>query len=220
MKYLSSKMPVWSVILLQAFVVLLLLLSLRNCSKNIENRQSDTVSKEEYLKGKQKFESIINEKNQQLTSQKQVLINKDKDFEKLLLGNTTLKRLVSQTKFETETVIPTTIIEYKDRVEYIMNDFDTVGLKFGSELSKEDEWFSFSGQLEKSGFKLDSLSVRNKYVVTVGTKREKWFKSKETYVEIFNENPYTRTISMNNIKVIEKKKWWNSGWVKFGSKLS
>jgi hypothetical protein len=186
----------------------------------------------QYLKGQQDFKSTINKQGQELVSQKQVLINKDKDLQKLLLENSELRRLNSQIKFESTTTITKIQALYKD-VKYLTEKIkqisilpngdtvyiertDTIGIPFGTKFNKSDKWFEFSGSVEKQGIQMDSLSIYNSYVITVGTKRKSLFKPMETYVELFNENPYTRTTSMNNIKVIDKKKWYQKSIVKFG----
>lgn len=217
------------VIVLQAVVILILLF----IGKDMISAEEHQLKVSQYLKSEQEFKTKINNQGQELAYQKQVLINKDKDLQRLLLENSDLNKLNSQMKFESLTNIKNIQALYKD-VKYLtdrirsisilpngdtvyIEKIDTIGIPFGTRFDKSDNWFNFSGSIEKQGLEMDSLSIYNSYVITVGTKRKSLFKPSETYVELFNENPYTRTVSMNNIKVIEKKKWYQKDIVKFGS---
>lgn len=215
------------VIVLQAVVILILLFK----GKDMISAEEHQLKVSQYLKSEQEFKTKINKQGQELAYQKQVLIDKDKDLQRLLLENSDLNKLNSQIKFESLTNIKNIQALYKD-VKYLtdrirsisilpngdtvyIEKIDTIGVPFGTRFDKSDKWFNISGSIEKQGIEMDSLSIYNSYVITVGTKRKSLFKPSETHVELFNENPYTRTVSMNNIKVIEKKKWYQKGIVKF-----
>ncbi len=229
MNKIIKNLPVRNIlIVLQAVVIFILLLR----GKDMISPEEHELKVSQYLKSEQEFKSKINKQGQELVYQKQVLINKDKDLQKLLLENSDLRRLNSQIKFESVTSISKVEALYRD-VKYLterikkisilpngdtvyIEKIDTIGIPFGTRFDKYDKWFNFSGSIEKQGLEMDSLSIYNSYVITVGTKRKSLFKPSETYVELFNENPYTRTVSMNNVKVIENKKWYQKGIFKFG----
>lgn len=230
MNKILKNLPVRNIlIVLQAVVIFILLFR----SNDMISAEEHDLKVSQYLKNEQEFKSKINKQGQELTYQKQVIINKDKDLQKLLLENSDLRKLNSQIKFESVTNIKKFDALYS-QVDYLTRKIkqisilpdgdtvyiektDTIGVPFGTKFNKSDKWFSLTGSVEKQGISMDSLSILNSYVITVGTKRKSLFKPSETYVELFNENPYTRTVSMNNIKVIEKKKWYQKGIVKFGS---
>jgi hypothetical protein len=227
------KLPVRNTLIVLQAVVILLLLIFRN-NGNVISKEEQDLKVQQYLAKEQRFKSKIDDLGRELSSQKEVLINKDKKLEKLLLENTDLTRLISQVKFDSETKINNLLSKYKS-VEYItstkidtiykdgqiviVNSIDTLGVSIGSKFENSDKWFKINGQIEKQGIKLDSLSIFNSYVVTIGTKKESLFKPRQTYVELFNENPYTRTLTLNNIRVIEKKKWYEKGILKFAGGL-
>lgn len=206
----KNKLPVSNILIILQAVIILSFLGKCNVDKiSIEEQQ---LKIDQYLSGTQKFEKKINKLNQELATQKVVLINKDKKLEKQLLINSELSKLKSQIKIVTETTYSDLLVEYRDTIR------DTI-VRFGTPFSFKDKWLTIDGSVEKQGIKLDSLNIYNSYQITVGTKRESIFKKPQTYVELFNENPYTKTNSLNNITVIENKKWYDKTIFKFGAGL-
>ena len=51
---------------------------------------------------------------------------------------------------------------------------------------------------------LIDLSIRNEYSVIIGKESQGWFKSKKSFVEIINENPYSETKSLRTYRVQSK----------------
>lgn len=223
----------YSKILLIAFqFILICFLVFKNCDQKVSLAENlKTI--EEYKNNQQEFEKTVNKQNQQLATQQQHLISKDKDIERELLKNSNLKKLNEQIKIQTETKIKNITAQYESDLKYCLNSrvdtfivngdttirtkTDTVGVAFGSSIKYEDSWLKLKGKIQKEGVKFDSISVKNSYTITIGKGGLK--KGFKTYVELKNDNPYTNTISLGNVKVVEEKKWYQNGWLKFGAGL-
>ncbi len=212
---------------LAIFILLLCCgVAIKECNKNKISKEEQELKLSEYKRNNQEFKILLNDKDQELSEQKEQLINKDKSLEKELLKNTDLKKLTQQIKFESETQIKNIeakfkgvnnlVIETENDSSGVVTKTDTLGVKIGTQFSNINGWYRVYGRVVSSGILFDSIYFRNRYVITVGKKRETTFGKLRTYVEVFNENPYTRTVTMGNIKVIEKKPVYQSGWLKFG----
>ncbi len=61
---------------------------------------------------------------------------------------------------------------------------------------------------------VDSLKLHNEMKLTIGNKRNGWFKKSTPIVELENTNPYMTTLDMNNVviqkdkRIIDKKAFW------------
>ena len=157
-----------------------------------------------------------------------MVITKDRKIEKLLLEKSELKRLNRQIKIGFETKIKDIIAEYEgddgdnfitETVHDTIHDtvyVNPIGVKFGTKFTLRDDWYHSAGRIMQDGVLFDSLSFKNDLTITIGRKREGWFKPMETKVEVRSENPYTRINSLNNIKIQEKgDKLINKPWFTF-----
>lgn len=212
----------------QVLLIIILVMSVRSCNTNQALAELNQYKLDEYLEERQEFVTTINEQGEQIAIQDEVIITKDKKIEKQLLENSQLKKLNRQIKIGFETKLENVIAEYEGKLEdnlisETIHDtiHDTVytnpiGVKFGTPFSLYDDWYYTAGSIEKNGVLFDSLSFRNDLTITVGRKREGWFKPMETKVEVVSSNPYTRINSLNNIKIQENKdKLINKPWFTF-----
>lgn len=214
------------VIAIQVFLICFLLF--KNCGNKKISLNDNVKILETYNQHIQKFQTVLNNKNQQIATQNQNLISKDKEIEKALLKNSNLTELNEQIKIESKTKIEAMAAQYAKDINFCLDsvtkmnisstgdtsytkEIDTVGVKFGTKFYKKDKWVSIYGTIKKKEVIIDSMYVTNSYQITIGKKLGK------SKVELLNENPYTKTISLGNIKIIEDKKWYQSGWIKFGA---
>ena len=98
------------------------------------------------------------------------------------------------------------------------------GIPVGTKFAAQDtgNWYSLAGELAADGVKFDSINFRSDVEVNIGLKKRDGYKGwllgrKDPKVEIVNLNPYSKTVNMRNIKLEDPKRWWESGWVKFGA---
>ena len=204
-----------------------LLFSVDSCQYNKIENENNELKMDSYENENQKFKSEINKLGSELTSQREIVISKDKEIEKELLKNTNLKKLNQQIKIDFSTKLNNVKAEYESRVDNtitsIINDSltgtsDTIllGMKFGTKIKEETQWYNIVGKIDTNSFSFDTLDFRNRMVISVGTRRKNIFSKEEVFVEAYNENPFARVNSMNNIKINrEKEKLIHKPIVKF-----
>lgn len=139
---------------------------------------------------------------------------------RILLGDefNNYKELQSHVRTETITRIDSFFIAYNPDSNDVLADYsdyipiDTVNKYFiqtPKGLNYNDTWFAFSGSVDSIGLTIDSLSMMNKFDVTIGYKKPdkplKFLRRKQPVVELTSYNPYTKINYVNNV-VVEKKK--------------
>ncbi len=178
------------------------------------------------------FTTTVNKLGEKVSTQDQMIVDRDKALEEELLKNSNLSKLNEQIQFKAETKIKDVLAKYGNETvvvtlrDTIINNGDTsivigipVGTKFSADTSK---WYSIAGTLEEKGVRLDSVKFNSDFTMNIGLKKVKGVKGwllgkKEPKIELINKNPYTNVVGLKNIKFEDNKKWWNNGWVKFGA---
>ena len=111
-----------------------------------------------------------------------------------LLEIENLKKVNSQVSVVTQTIV------------------DSVFIPFQSDTLKNfglyDKWYGLSGIVENRGVKLDSIYFNNDMRITIGYKKNGWFKKPSPIVKIKNENPYSRVVNMQNVVIDNPTKWY------------
>lgn len=74
-----------------------------------------------------------------------------------------------------------------------------------SSTSKDTTWIKYSIKANKDTTTLD-LSVKNKYSVLIGSKRDKWYKPKYPIVEVTTKNPYDKVKTLRAFEVKDNQK--------------
>jgi hypothetical protein len=149
--------------------------------------------------------------SQNLMTEKSARILLEKEFENF-------KTIQSHVRTETVTRIDSFFIEYDPDSSDILADYsdyipvDTVNKYFiqtPKGISYDDTWFAFDGSVDSIGLTIDSLSMINKFDVTIGYKKPdkpfKFLRRKQPVVELTSYNPYTKVNYVNNV-VVEKQK--------------
>ena len=127
------------------------------------------------------------------------------------------KEINSHVRFESITRVDTFFIAYKPDSSNIIADYtdyipvDTVAKHFiqiPKGLTYSDQWFSFNGKVSSDGLDIDSMSMINKFDVTIGWKKPdkpfKFLRKKEPVVELISYNPYSEVNYVNNIVVDDR----------------
>ena len=225
------KLPVSKILIIGLLTICYF--SIKQCRLNELSLSSKGLDIKMYQNNQQAFEAKKNALGQELATQKLNVIERDKEIEKQLLKNSELKSLVTQVRTESKTSINNMLAKYEQDAfievsamvvehpgsdDYIAADTTKIeAIKVGTKFSLVDtgNWYMLRGSVQRSGILIDSLGIRNELTVNIGNKRVKGIKGlfgkTEPTVEMINNNPYTSTMSMNNIHIKETpKKWWQT----------
>ena len=227
-----NKMPIKKIVIIGQFAVILFMV--RSCSLQDLIIDSNGLQVKMYANKANEFSQTINKLGQKVSTQDQMIVERNKELEKEMLKSSNLSKINQQIKFQTETKINNIIADYANNsgteVKFIhdtviKSNGDTaivmgvpIGTTFKSDTSK---WYSISGSLQEQGVKFDSISFKSDFDINIGLKKQKGYKGwllgkKDPKVEIVNKNPYTNINVMKNV-TFEDNKWWQSGWLKFGA---
>ncbi len=231
-----NKMPIKKILIIGQFAVIIFML--RTCQLQDLTINKNGVAIKMYENKMNEFTTKVNKYGHQLAEQDQMIANRDKDLEEQLLKNSELSKLNEQIKYQSETKIKNIKAQYTNNngevVERIQLVHDTIikngdttlisGIPIGTKFAAQDtgNWYSLAGELAADGVKFDSINFRSDVEVNIGMKKQDGYKGwlfgrKDPKVEIVNLNPYSKTVNMRNIKLEDPKRWWESGWVKFGA---
>lgn len=211
----------------QVLLIIIIVMMARSCSEQKAIAELNQYKLDEYLDERQEFVTTIGNQGAELASQEEVILAKDREIEKKLLENSELQRLNRQIKINMETRIDSLIAKYSGSgSDIFITQTDTIhdttfvqvpiGVKFGTPFSVNDQWYYTGGKITQEGVLFDSLSFINDLTITVGRKRDGWFKPMKTMVEVRNENPYTGVTGLNNVNIQkEKDKLINKPWFTF-----
>jgi hypothetical protein len=155
---------------------------------------------------RQQFQKTIDEQDREITSTRNVVLEKTKEVEAQLKEIEQLKSLEQKVVFSTETKYETLTIPIHDTL--IVTQKDTVAVKT---FSYNDNWLAMTARIVNDKVTFDSLKVFNKYNLEFGVSKGGLFKKKEKMVYIRNENPHTTTKDVASFKLEQKPKWYERG---------
>ena len=129
------------------------------------------------------------------------------------------KKIQSKTTVKTVTQIDTVFVAFSE------NPTDSIKMPIPDgffryfDYQEKDNWYSFSGTVSDLGLTMYDMSITNKYSLLIADKKLGFFTKPEPQIVLTNENPYTSTISMNNVQIdyqlpFYKKEWF---WFALGS---
>ena len=157
----------------------------------------------------QVFIEKLNNKGEKLAEQEQVILSQKDAIAHNLLEIDNLKQINSQVKVRTITKIDSVFIPIIDTVERLV--YDTAGialLKLPTKFGLENEFYSLYSTINSTGMLIDSLSLYNRQVITIGLESNGVFKSPTPKVMITNENPYVAVSSLSNVVIQNDLKWY------------
>ena len=130
------------------------------------------------------FANLMNAKDGELAKLRQEI-----STDKTISGKTIVKTITKQEIKE----------KVRDSIIYVYNDKkDTISSEKVKLLSYSDKWLKLNGKLfQNDSIKLN-YTIDNKFNIYTKYKSNGWFRPKQTYIEIVNENPNTLT---NQIQV-------------------
>lgn len=198
--------------------VVLILVLFRECENkaNLEKELMTVTSFLEIEKTQSISRDSINaqevfEMKQHLLTETSARILLKEEFERF-------KSISSHVRTETITRVDSFFIPYSVDPNDVLNDYtDCVPVdsvkKYFTQIPKgvnyNDTWFSFNGFIDSLGLNIDSLSMINKFDVTIGYKKPdkplKFLRKKQPVVELISYNPYTSVNYVNNIIIEDSK---------------
>lgn len=215
------KIPKFKPIPFAIIIFLLILLGFVGCEYVKKSDDYDRVKNALLLSDlqNQKFTTERNKLNQEIASQKQVILSKNEALESQLVELEELreyKRLERKIVFRTKTEIDTIFIPYTPTGDTL--DIELPMFRKPFKYIEQDGWYALSGTATNLGIELDSMRVENKYSLLIGDKKLGWFKKPSPEIQLINENPYTSTVSMNNVKIEYKLPFYkrNEFWTAIG----
>jgi hypothetical protein len=213
------------VIYVLLFIVIIVLLW-RSCES--ERDRSKLISQLGDYRLKEKVFNVERLKDSStLATQSQTILSQKEAIE---LGLLELEKSMKEVQSQVKQKSTTTIIE--KQVPFIPDGYvDTIGIVRGDngEVVRRDsiavptrfklneKWFNVDGLVKKDGLVIDSLTIPNKTIVTVGYKKAGFLNlSKDAVVQVKNENPYVNVTGLDNIVIKKKKKIWQNPLVHIG----
>ncbi len=146
------------------------------------------------------------------------------------MGLLELEKSMKEVQSQVKQRSTTTIIEkqvpfipdgYADTTGVVKNENGEVirrdSIAVPSRFKLNEKWFNVDGYVKKDGLIIDSLSIPNKTIVTIGYKKAGFLNlSKDAVVQVKNENPYVNVTGLDNIVIKKKKKIWQNPLVHIG----
>jgi hypothetical protein len=213
------------VIYVLLFIVIIVLLW-RSCES--ERDRSKLVSQLGEYKLKEKVFEVqrLKDSSTLATQTQTIMTQKDAISMGLLELEKSMKEVQSQVKQKSTT----TIIEkqvpfipdgYADTTGVVKNENGEVirrdSVAVPSRFKLNEKWFNVDGYVKKDGLIIDSLSIPNNTIVTIGYKKAGFLNlSKDAVVQVKNENPYVNVTGLDNIVIKKKKKIWQNPLVHIG----
>lgn len=206
--------------------IIILVLLWRGCEA--ERDRSKLISElGEYRLNEKVFEVQRLKDSSTLATQTQTIMTQK---EAITLGLLELEKTMKEVQSQVKQKSTTTIIE--KQVPFIPDGYvDTTGIVRGEngEVVRRDsiavptrfklneKWFNIDGLVKIDGLVIDSLTIPNKTIVTIGYKKSGFLNlSKDAVVQVKNENPYVNVTGLDNIVIKKKKKIWQNPLVHIG----
>lgn len=137
------------------------------------------------------------------SDQVETLARKNKELNQQIKS---FKEIESITVVETNTLIDTVVFE-------VFNN-DSVNCNFKSQLIIDTTFYSFDFTYTNKDFTINKLSIPNNLSIVVGDKKVKGWtgitKGKEYTIDVLSSNPYVNTVNIQNYKIVEEKKWYET----------
>ena len=165
----------------------------------------------------QVFIETENANGEKIAEQQQVIMTQKDAIDNGLLEIDKLKKVKSQVKFVTKTIVDSVFVPFSLEDTTNLEGLTFEMIKVPQSFSLSDEWYSLSGEVQKSGLFLDTLSFNNKTAITIGMESRGIFKAPRPVVVVKHENPYTYTMQMNNVVIENKLRFYDKKSFWFGT---
>lgn len=206
--------------------IIILVLLWRGCEQ--ERDRSKLISELGDYRLKEKvFEVQRLKDSSTLATQNQTIMTQK---EAISLGLLELEKTMKEVQSQVKQKSTTTIIEkqvpfipdgYADTSGIVRNESGDVirrdSIAVPTRFKLNEKWFNIDGLVKREGLVIDSLTIPNKTIVTIGYKKAGFLNlSKDAVVQVKNENPYVNVTGLDNIVIKKKKKIWQNPLVHVG----
>ena len=134
------------------------------------------------------------------TEQIETLTNKNDELKKQIKE---FKDVETVTIIQTNTVIDTVVFS-------VPNTSIDSACNFVSQLVIDTTFYSFDFTYTQKDFTINKLSIPNKLSIVVGDK-------KINTIDVSSSNPYVNTVNIQNYKIVDEKKWYETKWFLIGA---
>lgn len=146
------------------------------------------------------FEKRISQMGDSISIQRETLLSETQSKKVLEKEYQELKKIAQNTKVITQTEIKKVFIPVHDTVR-IMERPEGLFMKLPQSFSDSTAHFQFNSTLNESGLTINSLTIPNKTSVSIGMRKESFFRKAEPVVLVSHSNPYVSTVGMTNVTV-------------------
>jgi hypothetical protein len=196
--------------LMVVLLIVAILLVWDSCEKSARlSAFHEQVSK--FTLSEQKFITTIDEQGNQIAEQEQVILSQEDAIKHNLLEIDRMKHIKSQVRVVTKTKIDSILVPYTDTL-VVENPCDFQSRNF----SLVNPNYSIIGKTKIDGILIDSLSFDNSMSITIGDKRNGWFKKSTPIIKVDYDNPFVSTKSLNNVIIENPPKWYQKRGTWFG----
>lgn len=166
---------------------------------------------------------LIQEKNLEVYAKEQMRQNlvSERQANSLLKEELkSFKSIQAYIKAEMKTQMKDVLAQYVDGLDTtitVVTKNDETYMKVPRPFIYSDKWTELTGTVTTGGVLIDSLMFINKFDITVGWKRDRWYSKQKPVMEMKSYNPNTSIPYMNNV-VIKKPTtpWYTSRAAMFG----
>lgn len=206
--------------------IIIIVLLWRGCEQ--ERDRSKLISELGEYRLKEKVFNVERLKDSStLATQSQTILSQKEAIE---LGLLELEKSIKEVQSQVKQKSTTTIIEkqvpfipdgYADTSGIVRNESGEVirrdSIAVPTRFKLNEKWFNIDGLVKRDGLVIDSLTIPNKTIVTIGYKKAGFLNlSKDAVVQVKNENPYVNVTGLDNIVIKKKKKIWQNPLVHIG----
>lgn len=189
-------------------LALILILSVQSCQR--QARYERVLKALQQSNGE--IDSLIVEVQKdgsKIAEQEQMILTQKEAIETGLLEIDKLKNIKSQVRFVTQAVVDTF---YAEVGEAVLDTTTNVLIKPFT-YTEQENWFSLSGDFSDEFVRINSLTYRDEYQLTIADKKLGFFKKPKPSVILKSSNPYTDIQSMQNITITVENPWYKRPWV-------
>jgi hypothetical protein len=189
-------------------LALILILSIQSCQR--QARYERVLKALQQSNGERDSLIVqVQEDGSKITEQEQTILTQKEAIESGLLEIDKLKNVKSQVRFVTQTVVDTFYAQVGEAVV----DSSTNTLIRPFNYIEADNWFSVNGDFSSDFVRINSLTYRDEYQLTIADKKLGFFKKPKPSVILKSSNPYTDIQSMQNITITVENPWYKRPWV-------
>lgn len=189
--------------------ILVVLFGVQSC-RNGANYDRVKIALRQMAMEKDSLEVQVQKDGSKIAEQSQMILTQKEAIETGLLEIDRLKNVKSQVRFLTKTVVDTF---YAEVGEPIIIDSATNSVMRTFRYNEKDDWFSVSGDYTEDRLRINNLTYRDEYQLTIADKKLGFFKKPEPSVILKSKNPYTDIQSMQNIVITVQNPWYKRPWV-------